>query len=131
MSIFLFATWLMPAPCLMPYLCSLASPFSVVRLETLTSALHKQESISSNGKPKCPSIVSPRASSASSQSSSSANEAESSLDEQEDKSGSGQETKPNRKRKRPRVETETDRDSDTNSKHEFIFSPTFSVTISG
>ncbi|XP_047243810.1 RBBP8 N-terminal-like protein isoform X2 [Girardinichthys multiradiatus] len=90
----------------------------VVRLETLTSALHKQESISSNGKPKCPSIVSPRASSESSQSSSSANEAQSSLDEQEDKSGSGQETKPNCKRKRPRVETETDRDSDTNKIHQ-------------
>ncbi|KAK5623988.1 hypothetical protein CRENBAI_021878 [Crenichthys baileyi] len=114
-SISLFVTWLIPAPCLMPYLCSLASPFSVVRLETLTSALHKQESTSSNSKPKCPSIVSPHASSASSQSSCSTNEAESSPDEQEDKSGSGQESKPNCKRKRPRVETKTDRDSDTNS----------------
>lgn len=71
---------------------------AVVRLETLTSALQKQESISSNGK----------------SSSSSANETESSLDEQEDKNGSVQEGKPGCRRKRLRVESETDRDSDTN-----------------
>ncbi|KAM4736829.1 uncharacterized protein rbbp8l isoform 2-T2 [Anableps anableps] len=74
---------------------------AVVRLETLTSALQKQESISSNGK-----------------SSSSANEADSSLDEQEDKSESGQESKPGCRRKRLRVETETDKDSDTNKLHQ-------------
>ncbi|XP_023188801.1 RBBP8 N-terminal-like protein [Xiphophorus maculatus] len=91
---------------------------ALVRLETLTSALQKQESISSNGKQKCPSIASPCASSASPQSSSSANEADSSLDEQEDKSGSGQESKAGRRRKRLHIETETDRDSDTNKMHQ-------------
>ncbi|XP_038128467.1 RBBP8 N-terminal-like protein isoform X2 [Cyprinodon tularosa] len=89
----------------------------VVRLETLTSALHKQESLSSNGKQKRPS-VSPCASSASAQSSSSATEAESSLDEQEDKSGSGQESKKDCKRKRQRVEKDTDRESDTIKIHQ-------------
>ncbi|KAM4570911.1 uncharacterized protein rbbp8l isoform 2-T5 [Fundulus diaphanus] len=89
----------------------------VVRLESLTSAL-QQETISSNGKKKCPSIVSPCVSSASSQSSSPANEAENSLDEQEGKCLSGQEIKQDFKRKRPRVETETDRDSDTSKIHQ-------------
>ncbi|XP_036002998.1 RBBP8 N-terminal-like protein isoform X2 [Fundulus heteroclitus] len=89
----------------------------VVRLESITSAL-QQDTISSNGKKKCPSIVSPCASSASSQSSSPANEVESSLDEQGGKCVSGQEIKQDFKRKRPRVETETDRDSDTSKIHQ-------------
>ncbi|XP_008411069.1 RBBP8 N-terminal-like protein isoform X2 [Poecilia reticulata] len=91
---------------------------ALVRLEALTSALQKQESISSNGKQKCPSVASPCASSASSQSSSSTNEADSSLDEQEDKSGPGQKSKAGRRRKRLRIDTETDRDSDTNKMHQ-------------
>ncbi|XP_036002956.1 RBBP8 N-terminal-like protein isoform X1 [Fundulus heteroclitus] len=90
---------------------------AVVRLESITSAL-QQDTISSNGKKKCPSIVSPCASSASSQSSSPANEVESSLDEQGGKCVSGQEIKQDFKRKRPRVETETDRDSDTSKIHQ-------------
>ncbi|XP_007569795.1 DNA endonuclease RBBP8 isoform X2 [Poecilia latipinna] len=91
---------------------------ALVRLETLTSALQKQESISSNGKQKCPSVASPCVSSASSQSLSSANEADSSLDEQEGKSGPRQKSKAGRRRKRLRIDTETDRDSDTNKKHQ-------------
>ncbi|XP_054904580.1 uncharacterized protein rbbp8l isoform X2 [Poeciliopsis prolifica] len=91
---------------------------ALVRLETLTSPLQKQELKTSNGKQKCPSIASPCASSASPQSSSSANEADSSLDEQEDNSGSGQESKAGHRRKRLRIETETDKDSDTNNTHQ-------------
>nr|XP_015817104.2 RBBP8 N-terminal-like protein [Nothobranchius furzeri] len=88
---------------------------AVVRLETLNSALQKQESKPSNGKQTC---GNPRASSASPQSSSTTNEAESSLDEHEDESGSGQEGNQGSKRKRASVETETDRDSDTNNAHQ-------------
>ncbi|XP_035500143.1 uncharacterized protein rbbp8l isoform X2 [Scophthalmus maximus] len=73
----------------------------VVVLETLNSALQKQESLSSNGK---------------SQSSSPPVEPGSSSDEQdEEKSMSGQESRQGCKRKRASVDTETDRESDTDN----------------
>ncbi|XP_071329511.1 RBBP8 N-terminal-like protein isoform X3 [Trachinotus anak] len=74
-----------------------------VVLETLNSALQKQEALSTNGK-----------------SSPAADEPDSSSDEQnEDESASGQESSQAGKRKRASVETETDRDSDTdNIQHE-------------
>ncbi|XP_069025344.1 RBBP8 N-terminal-like protein isoform X2 [Embiotoca jacksoni] len=73
----------------------------VVVLETLNSALQKQESLSSNGKSSAP-----------------ADEPGSSSDEpDEEESGSGQEGANGCKRKRPSVETETDRDSDTDNIH--------------
>ncbi|KAE8293016.1 RBBP8 N-terminal-like protein [Larimichthys crocea] len=69
----------------------------VVVLESLNSALQKQESLSSNGKSSSPAV-----------------ETGSSGDEQEDEeSVSGQESNQGCKRKRASVETETDRDSGT------------------
>ncbi|XP_070766604.1 RBBP8 N-terminal-like protein isoform X2 [Enoplosus armatus] len=72
----------------------------VVVLETLNSALQKQES--SNGKSSSPAV-----------------EPESSLEEQEEEERvSGQESDQGCKRKRPSVETETDRDSDIDNIHQ-------------
>ncbi|KAF7658167.1 hypothetical protein LDENG_00017030 [Lucifuga dentata] len=67
----------------------------VVVLETLNSALQKQESLSSNGKASSPT-----------------DEPESSSEEQEEESSSGQESMQGSKRKRASVETDTERDSD-------------------
>ncbi|XP_070825157.1 DNA endonuclease RBBP8 isoform X2 [Chaetodon trifascialis] len=70
----------------------------VVVLETLNSALQKQESLSSNGKSSSPAV-----------------ETGSSTDErEEEESVSGQESN-GYKRKRASVDTETDRDSDTDN----------------
>ncbi|KAM7410785.1 hypothetical protein PAMA_020970 [Pampus argenteus] len=71
----------------------------VVVLETLNSALQKQDSLLTNGKTSSP-----------------AAKAGSSLEEQdEEPSVSGQESNQSCKRKRSSVETDTDRDSDTNN----------------
>ncbi|XP_030277750.1 DNA endonuclease RBBP8 isoform X5 [Sparus aurata] len=70
----------------------------VIMLETLNSALEKQESLSSNDKSSSPAV-----------------ETESSTEEQDEESVSGQESNQGRKRKRSSVETETDRDSDTDN----------------
>ncbi|XP_076597680.1 uncharacterized protein rbbp8l isoform X2 [Chaetodon auriga] len=71
----------------------------VVVLETLNSALQKQESLSSNGKSSSPAV-----------------ETGSSTDERdEEESVSGQESNCGYKRKRASVDTETDRDSDTDN----------------
>ncbi|KAM4563532.1 uncharacterized protein rbbp8l isoform 2-T2 [Odontesthes bonariensis] len=73
----------------------------VVMLETLSSALQRQETTSSNGKSSSP-----------------VKEVESSSNEQdEDESGSGQDSNQGCKRKRASVETETDRDSETSNIH--------------
>eukprot|EP00064_Thunnus_orientalis_P015744 superscaffoldBa00002980_g15802 len=70
----------------------------VVVLETLNSALQKQESSSTNAKTSSP-----------------AAEPVSSSEEQDEESVSGQKSNRGCKRKRAFVETETDRDSDTNT----------------
>ncbi|XP_041802233.1 DNA endonuclease RBBP8 isoform X2 [Chelmon rostratus] len=71
----------------------------VVVLETLNTALQKQEALSSNGKSSSP-----------------AAETGSSMDEEdEEESVSGQESNRGYKRKRASVDTETDRDSDTDN----------------
>lgn len=116
---------------------------TVVVLETLNSALQKQESLSSNGKviqakkiqwcliifssimliqclqKKCVTIVSPCVSCATSQPPSPAVEPGSSSDDVE--SVLGQESSQNCKRKRSTVETGLDRNSDTDSRHQFNF----------
>ncbi|XP_044207373.1 uncharacterized protein rbbp8l [Thunnus albacares] len=71
---------------------------AVVVLETLNSALQKQESSSTNAKTSSP-----------------AAEPVSSSEEQDEESVSGQKSNRGCKRKRAFVETETDRDSDTNN----------------
>ncbi|KAM7404217.1 hypothetical protein PAMP_011584 [Pampus punctatissimus] len=71
----------------------------VVVLETLNSALQKQDSLSTNGKTSSPA----------------AKAGSSSEDQDEEQSVSGQESNQGCKRKRASVETDTDRDSDTNN----------------
>nr|XP_046253724.1 DNA endonuclease RBBP8 isoform X4 [Scatophagus argus] len=79
-----------------------------VVLETLNSALQKQESLSSNDK--------------SSSLASQASETGSSADEHDkEENVSGQESNQGCKRKRPSVETEIDGDSDTDSTNKFTF----------
>ncbi|XP_051806119.1 RBBP8 N-terminal-like protein [Acanthochromis polyacanthus] len=74
----------------------------VVVLETLNSALQKQESLSSNGKSSSPD-----------------NEPETNSDDQdEDESSSGRESSRGCKRKRTPVETETDKDSDSSNRNQ-------------
>ncbi|XP_036958704.1 uncharacterized protein rbbp8l isoform X4 [Acanthopagrus latus] len=70
----------------------------VIMLETLNSALEKQESLSSNDKSSSPAV-----------------ETGSSTEEPDEESVSGQESNQGRKRKRSPVETETDRDSDADN----------------
>ncbi|XP_024147865.1 RBBP8 N-terminal-like protein isoform X1 [Oryzias melastigma] len=75
---------------------------AVVMLETLNSALQKQESLSSNG--KLTKMSSP------------ANVVDSSSDEQDENlSSCARESAPNGKRKRTTLENETDRDTDKNN----------------
>ncbi|XP_023129081.2 RBBP8 N-terminal-like protein isoform X2 [Amphiprion ocellaris] len=74
----------------------------VVVLETLNSALQKQESLSSNGKSSSPE-----------------DEPETNSDDQdENESSSGRESSRGCKRKRTSVETETDRDSDSGNRNQ-------------
>ncbi|XP_023257667.1 DNA endonuclease RBBP8-like isoform X3 [Seriola lalandi dorsalis] len=84
-----------------------------VVLETLNSALQKQEALSLNGKSSSP-----------------ADERESSSEEQgEDGSASGQESIQGRKRKRTSVETESNRDSDTDRSNVLKYSSRESVLL--